>query len=168
MEMALPRQNMVTRSVLLNIVGIAFVYLAPTLSHFFAAPVYYLEPMRLMVILGLVHTNRTNAVIMSLTLPAFSFFISSHPVFLKASLISVELLVNVLVFVWLSKKMKEIAVAAFLSILASKLFYYAVKAVLLSSALLEGSLVSTPVLVQVMMTLIFSAYVYQMLGKKTE
>lgn len=166
--MALPKQALITRSVLLNIAGIAFVYLVPTFSHLLAAPVYYLEPMRLMVILGLVHTNRTNAVIMSLTLPAFSFLISSHPAILKASLISVELLANVILFVGLSKKVKEVAFAALISIVASKLFYYSIKAILLSSALMEGSLISTPLMVQAMMTLIFSAYIYQFLGKKKE
>ncbi|HDR05268.1 MAG TPA: hypothetical protein ENN84_08505, partial [Candidatus Marinimicrobia bacterium] len=107
--------------------GLAVVYFMPALVHLLQWPVYYLEPMRIIVILALVHSSRANALILALTLPIFSYFVSAHPVLLKAVLISGELAANVFLFDLLRRKMKSQGLAIFAAILGSKLLYYLAK-----------------------------------------
>ena len=49
------------------------IYFLPALSHLFAFPIYYLDPMRIALVVALVHTSKKNAFIIALTLPLFSF-----------------------------------------------------------------------------------------------
>ncbi|MBR4822323.1 MAG: hypothetical protein IKZ71_04160 [Bacteroidales bacterium] len=121
------------------------VFLVPALSHLTSVPFYLLDPMRMAVLGALLCTrNWKNSLALALALPIVSFALSGHPVFPKFLLISAELSVNVLVFAWLSRKMNA-GVSAFVSILLSKLFYYGLKAVVLSAGLLQMSLVSTTI-----------------------
>lgn len=144
-----------------DLAAIAFIYLVPVFSHLFALPIYYLEPMRLMLILGIAHTSKKNAYILAITLPLFSFVVSSHPVFLKTLLISSELLLNVWLYFFLIEKLKNKFGTMLLSITLSKVAYYVVKFGLLSVLLLEGSLVSTPLIIQGLTILLFSVYIFK-------
>ncbi|MCB9249511.1 MAG: hypothetical protein H6613_13655 [Ignavibacteriales bacterium] len=143
-----------------DVFAIAAIYLVPTFSHLLALPVYYIEPMRLMLILAIAHTSKKNAYLLAATLPLFSFVVSAHPVFLKTLLISGELLLNVWLFFFLSEKIKNKFGSMILSIGLSKLAYYVFKFGLLSVVLLEGSLISTPLVIQFIMMFIFSGYIF--------
>jgi hypothetical protein len=140
--------------------AILFIYFVPALSHLFSFPVYLFEPMRLMLILSVAHTNRTNSYIIAATLPLFSFLISSHPSIIKSAIITAELLLNVWLFFELSKVVKNKFAAMFSSILMSKGFYYFIKFILISSAVITGELFSTPIYIQIIMSLIFSLYIF--------
>jgi len=142
--------------------AIIVIYLIPTFSHLLALPIYFIEPMRSMLILALVHTSKQNAYLLAATLPVFSFLISAHPVFLKTLLISSELLFNVWLFFYLSQKMKNKFGVMVLSIAISKIAYYLIKFGLLSFVLLEGNLVSTPIFIQIITTILFGSYIYFM------
>lgn len=146
----------------LDLLAIGFVYLVPVMSHLFALPVYYIEPMRLMLILAIAHTSKKNAYILAATLPVFSFVVSAHPVFIKTLLISGELLLNVWLFFFISEKIKNKFGSMLLSVGLSKIAYYLLKFALLSAVLLEGSLVSTPLAIQAIMMIIFSGYIFLM------
>ena len=117
------------------------------------------------MILTLVHTQKRNAYLIALTLPLFSLIISAHPAVIKTVLIAGELSLNVWLFFELKKIFSHTFVAAFLSIIISKLIYYAAKALLISGSLLQGELISTPLYLQFVMTIIFSFYVYMVLRK---
>lgn len=130
-------------------------------------PLYLIEPMRVALVVSIIFTNRTNAFIIALTLPAFSYFISSHPVFIKAGLISTELLLNVFLFYYLKEKIKNATFVFGLSIIVSKVFYYAAKYFLLQFSLMDGELISTPLLIQVIMVLVFTGS-FQFIAKKKE
>ena len=145
-----------------DLFAIAAIYLVPTISHFFALPIYFIEPMRLMLILAIAHTSKKNAYFLAATLPIFSFVVSAHPVFLKTLLISGELLVNVWLFFFLTKKLANKFGAMLISIALSKIAYYAIKFALLSFVLLGGSLVSTPILIQLLTMVLFSGYILLM------
>ncbi len=90
------------RNITFDILALLFIYLVPTFSHLISIPIYLYEPMRIMLILAMVHTTRRNAYIITLTLPLFSFIVSFHPVFLKSILIAGELALNVALFFYLS------------------------------------------------------------------
>ena len=147
-------------SVLIDIVALGFIYLVPTISHLLSLPVYLIEPMRLMLVIALVHTSKKNAYLLALTLPLFSFLVSAHPALPKMILISFELALNVFLFFQLSKKIKNIFPVILLSIVISKLVYYVIKFGMIELTILNSGLISTPILIQVTMTLVFSGYVY--------
>jgi hypothetical protein len=147
-----------TGGIFIDLSALAFIYLVPTISHLLRLPVYLIEPMRLMLILALVHTGKTNAYFLALTMPVFSFFISGHPVVPKMALIAIELALNVALFYYLSNKIKHLFPAVLLSILLSKTIYYLLKFLFVQVAIVESGLISTPLLVQVATSVLFSIY----------
>lgn len=145
-------------TILLDLSALAFIYMVPALSHLLSLPVYLAEPMRLMLILSLAHSGRGNAYLLALTLPAFSLVISAHPVLPKMLLITTELTLNAFLFFLLAGKMKHLFFPAFLSILVSKAVYYLLKYIFIRLAVIDTDLVTTPLLFQLVMTLLFSLY----------
>ena len=83
------------------------IYFLPAISHLFAFPIYYLDPMRIALVVALIYTSKKNAYIIALTLPLFSFIISSHPQILKSFLLSAELIINLSLFFLLKEKLKN-------------------------------------------------------------
>ena len=72
-----------------DLIILLFIYLTPALSHFFAFPIYYLDPMRIALVFGLILTSKRNSFILALTLPIFSLLISNHPQLFKSFLMSI-------------------------------------------------------------------------------
>ena len=143
--------------VILDAIMIGVMYMVPTLTHWTMVPLYKFEPMRCVLLLNLLMTgNKMNAYIMAVTLPLFSFFVGGHPVFAKALLMAAELSANVFLLDKLSAKFKNAAITMFLSILASKVFYYIVKLGIISIGLLEGPMVATGLLTQLIVAVVLS------------
>lgn len=153
------------RSIFIDLLAVGFIYFVPTLSHFFQIPIYYAEPMRLMLIIAIAHTNRKNALILALTLPLFSFLVSFHPSLIKSGLITLELIINVWMFFVLNQFIRSTFTSMILAILISKAFYYVVKFLLISLAFINTSLISTPINIQIITTLLFSGYIYLIFRK---
>lgn len=156
------------KTALFDISALMFIYITPTISHLLNFPLYLLEPMRLMMILVLIHTGKKNVLFIAFTLPVFSYLISSHPSLIKSLLIGGELVLNVYLFWGLEKIIKNSFFTAFLSIIISKLVYYAFKAIFLSTSLMQGELISTSLYIQLIMTCLFSTYVFIFMSKKTD
>ncbi len=136
------------------------IYFLPAISHLFAFPVYYLDPMRIALVVALIHTSKKNAFIIALTLPLFSFLISSHPQIIKSFLLSAELVINLGLFFLLKDKLKNVFTSLFLSILISKAIYYLLKFTFISFALLNDKLFSTPFYFQLISAVLLSTYIY--------
>lgn len=136
------------------------IYFLPAISHLFAFPVYYLDPMRIALVVALVHTSKKNAYIIALTLPLFSFLISSHPQIIKSFLLSAELIINLSLFFLLKDKLKNVFASLFLSIVISKVIYYSLKFALISFTLLNDRLFSTPLYFQLIAAVLLSTYIY--------
>ncbi len=132
---------------LTDAVALLFVLVVPALSHMTAVPFYLLDPMRLAVLGALLASrSRVNGLVLAVALPLLSFGISGHPVFPKCLVIAAELSINVLLFSCLVKAFTarlssgsgdgaaghltegavpvRIGLAAFISILLSKAFYW--------------------------------------------
>jgi hypothetical protein len=154
------------KSVIFDSMALAFIYFVPALSHLFNVPIYLVEPMRIMLILAMVHTTKTNAYLIALTLPLFSFLISSHPNVFKGLIMTAELVINVWLFFEISKKGSNQFVAMISAIVISKLVYYVLKFGLISFAVLDSELISTPIYLQVVTALIFSGYVFVLLKRR--
>ena len=153
-------QKATLASILTDTTAMAFIYLVPSISHLVSFPVYLIEPMRLMLILAMVHTSRKNAYLLAFTMPLFSLLISGHPVFPKMLLIALELSMNVFLFYILLKKVKYTFPAILFSIFFSKILYYSLKFILIQVAVINTEIVSTPILMQVITTFLFSIYLY--------
>jgi hypothetical protein len=156
------------KTLLINAAALAFIYFVPALSHMLALPVYFIEPMRLMLIIAIAHTNLRNAFIIAATLPLFSFLVSAHPHLLKMMLISAELILNVGLFYFILKRTGNAFVSIFSSIVLSKAAYYLIKIILINTALMSGSLVSIPLYFQLITTVIFSSYLFFILKNTTQ
>jgi len=115
-----------------------------------------------MLILAIVHTTKKNSYLIAVTLPLFSLLISAHPSIIKSSLITGELILNVWLFFIISEKINSKMFTMIISIILSKIFYYLVKLLLINFALISGNLISTPVYIQMVMTLLLGSYVYLM------
>lgn len=128
-----------------DVLVLLMVYFIPALSHITPFPLYYLDPMRLMLFAAyLISRNNANAFVLAATIPVFSSLITGHPVFYKSLLISVELLIHLGCFIWMAKKIKwHPAIVFFIAAVISKLCYYLFKYIFLKAGLLSGSLQAT-------------------------
>ena len=141
---------------LLDFVAVFLIYMIPTISHLISLPLYKFEPMRWVLLLNLLFVgDKKNSYIMAVTLPLFSFFVGSHPVFIKALIMAVELVTNVFIFIQLSKRLNS-GIAMFISIVSSKLIYYAIKYLCVSTGLLASSMVSTSITIQLIVAIVIS------------
>ena len=141
---------------LLDYIAVFLVYMIPTISHLISLPLYKFEPMRWVLLLNLLFIgDKKNAYIMAATLPLFSFFVGSHPVFIKALIMALELLANVFLFVQLSKRINN-GIAMFVSIVVSKLVYYVIKYICISFGLLVSNMVSTSITIQLIVAIVIS------------
>ena len=152
--------------------ALALVFALPALSHLTSVPFYLADPMRLAVLGALIASrNWKNSLALALALPLISFALSGHPVYPKCLIIAVELAVNVALFAWFSRLIERRRLdnsrptwntatlfggAAFLSILLSKVLYYALKALVLSAGLLKMELVSTALWIQLIVAVLLS------------
>jgi hypothetical protein len=152
------------RSLVFDIVALGFIFLMPAFSHMLAFPLYFIEPMRIMVVLAMVHTHRNNAYLLALALPLFSFVMSGHPVLVKAVIISLELMIMVGVFSLL-KKYIHVFGAIFSAIILSKAFYFAIKFFVPLKAMQSlgyGSFFEFSLWIQLASTLVMSFYLWAM------
>lgn len=125
----------------------------PAISHFFSFPLYKFEPMRIMVLTGLLlSTNKKNAYWLAFLLPLFSFITTGHPLFLKSILMISELTINVFLFSFLIDKKMNAFFAMFTSIILSKAFYYSIKLLLIKVGLMATNLVDTNIGIQILIS----------------
>ncbi len=150
------------RTILVDVAILIAIYFIPAFSHIAPFPLYLLDPMRIFMLAGFVLSRQnTNAYLLALTIPLFSSLVTGHPPFFKAILISIELSVNIAFFLQLLSNTKlNVPFALFSSIIASKLVYYALKFGFISLGLIEGDLITTNLLMQlvsaIFITMIFS------------
>jgi hypothetical protein len=156
----------IAQSALIDSLAILFVYFTPSISQWLHFPIYLLDPMRIMVMIGLMHSHRNNAIVLAILLPVFSYIISSHPYLIKTSLISIELLINIFLFLALTKKLHVFG-AMFLAIVASKIVYYGLKIAVVKLNWLQMENISTPLWIQLIMALVFALYAWLVWPKKS-
>lgn len=154
------KHNAWLRELFFNLFALFVIFLVPLLSRSLNIPFYYIDPMRLLVILAIAHTRRYNPYVLAMVLPLFSYVISSHPSMYKMLSIMLELLLNVWLFYFLLKRMKTIFVAMLASIIISKMVYYVIKYLLIQGDLIHTDLFSTPWVAQMIMAISFSLYVW--------
>ncbi len=116
--------NTVLPTFLVDLSALSFILLMPAASHLTGIPFYFIEPMRIMLAVALIFSNRYNSYIIALILPLFSFLVSGHPAPLKMMIIMAELLLNAWLFIALFSKTQKAFISMFSAILLSKIFCY--------------------------------------------
>ena len=144
-----------------DILAFVLIMLIPTLAHLLPFPLYYLDPMRL-ILFGVYFANRNhyNAYLLALVLPVFSMLYSGHPAFYKAILISLELFLNIIVLHFLFRKEINVFFAVLISIVLSKLLYYLLKFAFIKWSLISGELFSTNLIIQIVIALGLSTFFF--------
>ncbi|MCS7052865.1 MAG: hypothetical protein NZM09_03915, partial [Ignavibacterium sp.] len=151
---AVAKQEIIKIS-LINFIGISLAILVPILSHITDIPFYYLEPMRLISILIYISFNKKNGLIYALYMPLLNTLVTGHPTFFKSVLIATELLINLYLIDFLSRKSKlAFTLQLFISIVLSKIYYYLLKLLLLNVSILQGELFSSDLTIQLVFIII--------------
>ena len=156
----------ISKSIVLDISALIFIYFVPALSHFANVPLFLVEPMRIMLIFAIAHATHRNAYIIALTLPFFSFLVSGHPVFFNTVIMTVGLLANIWLFYFLSTKWKNYFVAMLVSIIISKALYYVMKFGLINFQIIEAKMIVIPIYLQVISMILFSIYIFSVLSRR--
>jgi hypothetical protein len=148
----------IKREIIFDSAALAFIGLAPAFAHFASLPLYMIEPMRLMLVLALVHTNRMNAWMLAAVLPLFSYLVSRHPEPLKMLVITAELLANTGLFLLLIRKGAYPFVAMFLAIAVSKVFCYSLYMLLFPWNFVVAEAQSGFLMIQVAVSILLAGY----------
>lgn len=147
------------KTIIIDTLAVSAMYFMPSAAHMLSFPLYLLEPIRLLIILALVHTNRNNAFALALTLPLFSFIVSGHPVLFKMLIITTEMTLNVFLFYIGLKLIQNKFLSMVGAIVLSKVFYYIIEYFMLQAALIPTGLGDHPILLQVGLVVVVSLYV---------
>ena len=154
------------RYIFTDLLIIGFICLLPTITHLTSVPFYLFEPMRFAMVLAIIFTNRNNSLLIAATLPLISILISSHPDLTKGLLISIELLLNIVLFYYLTMRLNTIIIAMFVSTLISKLLYYTSKLFFIKVGFISGELISTPLWIQYIVVVGLSIFASVLFRKK--
>lgn len=163
---AIRTRSTVSKNIILDILALAFIYFLPALSHVGNYPLFLLEPMRIMMIIAIAFTSKRNAYIIAFTLPLFSFLLTDQPVLYKSLIMTLELGLNIWLFYFLSNKWKNYFTAMLVSIIASKAVYFIAMFTLINTNLLQAELITSPIYFQIILMLVFSAYLYTVLTRR--
>ena len=156
------------RTAITDVAALLFVGLVPAVSHLFNFPVYYIEPMRIMLVLALLFSSRWNAFALAIALPLFSFLISGHPFPLKMIIIMAELLLNAWLFLLFYRNSKMPFLSTFGSIVLSKMFCYIMYLAVFSMAFVKDEAESAFLIAQVVLSVLLSGIVWFIVNRRNK
>lgn len=132
-----------------RVFSVVLIGVIPIISHTFSLPLYYIEPMRILVILFFIKGYFKDAVILSFVYPLFSFIITGHPIIFKAPLVGLDLFLNVFLFYVFLKKDFNKYFSFIFSIISSKTIYYILKFIIYKAILNNSeSIIETNIIIQ--------------------
>lgn len=145
---------------LIDLGALLVIYFLPEISILLNIPFYLFEPMRIIIVISMVHSSKNNAYLLALLLPLFSLLLSGHPSFFKTFILSGDLLLNIFLYFKLNKSYDNKFLCMVISIAASKIAYYLFKYLLIELSFIEGKLIATPIYLQLIIIVVLSSYVY--------
>lgn len=111
----------------------------PAASHALSIPLYVLNPMLALLLVGmLVRRNWRNGLLLAVLMPLVSCLVVGMPSALKMVCMMAELATVATLFGWLQRSWKVLP-AVLVSVLAAKVVYYGLKAVVIAPAVLVGT-----------------------------
>jgi hypothetical protein len=123
----------------LDTVLVALACLVPAASHLFAVPLYMANPMLALLLAGmLIGEDWRNALVLAVLMPLVSCVLTGMPAAGKMVCMMAELATVATLFGWLSRRW-QVLPAVLVSVLAAKVVYYALKAVVVAPVVLVGT-----------------------------
>jgi hypothetical protein len=142
--------------ILTDIFIVTGILVIPIISHSLSIPFYLIEPMRLAVVYVLLFDSKYHAYRLAIMLPFFSYMFTGHPFLLKALLICLELCVQVFSINYFRRLIPRLYLIVIASVFVSKLFYYTLKWSFLQLNFINGHLISTSLVYQLIPIIILS------------
>ena len=129
----------IVKFALLDMVLVSMACLVPAASHLFAVPLYVANPMLALLLAALLlGRDWQNALVLAVLMPLASCLLTGMPAAPKMVCMMAELATVAVLFGALSRRWKVLP-AVLVSVLAAKVVYYALKAVVLAPAVLVGT-----------------------------
>ena len=139
MSVTISKTGSVVRILAVDALLLCFICVIPALFHMTSLPLYKLNPMTMCLLVGiLLVRDRRNGYLLAVLLPLVSMLVSGMPVPMKALCMVPELLSIVFVYGVLERRIGVFG-AVLSALLAGKIVYYALKAVLVSPLVLVGT-----------------------------
>jgi hypothetical protein len=152
-------------NLLLDSVAVLLIIITPAVTHLTGIPFYMMEPMRLMLVLSMAHSNRINTYLLAAALPLLSWLLTGHPFFLKMIIISGELLLNTALFYFFTRNLRSVFLPMLSSILISKIACYLAYGLAFSWSFVQEEAGILFLVIQLFMMIVFSTYIYIMRRK---
>ena len=131
--------RIIARLVVLDLVVLTVACLVPTVSHLLALPLYMLNPMLALLLAGmLLGRDWRNALVLAVLMPLVSCLVTGMPAAPKMVCMMAELATVATLFGWLSRRWAVLP-AVLTAVLAGKVVYYVLKAVVIAPAVLVGT-----------------------------
>ena len=156
------------KTLLLDFIIIAGMYAAVCFAHIIPFSLYKLEPMKLFLLVAVLYSSRGNALLMAATIPIISTASSGHPIFPKNLIIGVELMAFAGILTSKTLQHQKVAVRFLSALMASKVLYYAIKALVIYSGWMSMTLFSSPVQFQILGALIVMGVYWILSSMKTD
>ncbi len=133
------KSNSIVRLAALDAVLLTFACLIPAASHLLVVPLYMLNPMLALLLVGmLLGRDWKNALVLAVLMPLASCLLTGMPAAPKMVCMVAELATVAALFGVLSRRWKVLP-AVLTAIVAGKLVYYGLKAVVVAPAVLVGT-----------------------------
>ncbi len=118
---------------------VAAACMVPALSHALALPLYMLNPMLALLLAGmLVRRDWRNGLLLAVLMPLVSCLVVGMPTADKMVCMMAELATVAAVFGWLQRRWSVLP-AVLVAVLAAKVVYYGLKALIMAPAVLVGT-----------------------------
>ena len=133
------KSNKLMRLALTDMALLGVACLVPSVSHLLALPLYMLNPMLALLLMGLlIGRDWRNAMVLAVLMPLVSCLVTGMPAAPKMVCMMAELATVATMFGWLQRKWAVLP-AVLTAVLAGKAVYYALKAVVIAPAVLVGT-----------------------------
>lgn len=133
------KTNSIVKFAVLDTVLVALACLVPAASHLFAVPLYMANPMLALLLAGmLIGKDWRNALVLAVLMPLVSCVLTGMPAAGKMVCMMAELATVATLFGWMSRRW-QVLPAVLVSVLAAKVVYYALKAVVVAPVVLVGT-----------------------------
>lgn len=133
------KSNKLMRLALTDMALLGVACLLPSVSHLLALPLYMLNPMLALLLVGLlIGRDWRNAMVLAVLMPLVSCLVTGMPAAPKMVCMMAELATVATMFGWLQRKWAVLP-AVLTAVLAGKAVYYALKAVVIAPAVLVGT-----------------------------
>ena len=133
------KTDSIVRIAMVDAVLVALACLVPAVSHLTAVPLYVANPMLALLLAGmLLGKDWRNALVLAVLMPLTSCLLTGMPAAPKMVCMAAELATVAVLFGVLSRRWKALP-AVLTAIVAGKVVYYVLKAVVVAPAVLVGT-----------------------------